>query len=47
MLFVSLLLLSLLLLLFRMFVGIITENLHEISARSLGQPRGLTAYCIC
>ncbi|MFU0443639.1 hypothetical protein ACMBCN_02450 [Candidatus Liberibacter asiaticus] len=30
-----------------MFVGIINENHHETSTRPLGQPRGLTAYCIC
>ncbi|MFW4371524.1 hypothetical protein ACMBCM_04320 [Spiroplasma sp. K1] len=32
---------------FGMFVGIITENPHETSTRPLGQPRGLTACCIC
>ncbi|MFU0443790.1 hypothetical protein ACMBCN_03250 [Candidatus Liberibacter asiaticus] len=36
----------LLLLLFRMFVGIITENIHETSTCPLEQPRGLTACCI-
>ncbi|MFU0443457.1 hypothetical protein ACMBCN_01490 [Candidatus Liberibacter asiaticus] len=43
MLFVSLLLL----LLFRMFKGNITENLHETSTHLLGQPRDLMACCIC
>ncbi|MCG7218504.1 hypothetical protein ACMBCN_01885 [Candidatus Liberibacter asiaticus] len=43
MLFVSLLLL---LLLFIMFVGIITEKLHETSIRLLGQSRGLTTCCM-
>ncbi|MCG7218281.1 hypothetical protein ACMBCN_00490 [Candidatus Liberibacter asiaticus] len=48
MLFISLLLLSLLLIiLFRMFVGIINKNLHKTSTHPLGQPRGLTACCIC
>ncbi|MCG7218660.1 MAG: hypothetical protein K6253_02520 [Candidatus Liberibacter asiaticus] len=32
---------------FGMFVGIITENPHEISTRLLGQPRGLMVCCIC
>ncbi|MCG7218244.1 MAG: hypothetical protein K6253_00225 [Candidatus Liberibacter asiaticus] len=31
----------------RMFVGIITENFYETSTHPLGQPRSLTACCIC
>ncbi|MFU0443560.1 hypothetical protein ACMBCN_02035 [Candidatus Liberibacter asiaticus] len=42
-----LLFVSLLLLFFGMFVGIITENSHETSTHPLGQPRGLTTCCIC
>ncbi|MCG7218312.1 MAG: hypothetical protein K6253_00645 [Candidatus Liberibacter asiaticus] len=31
----------------RIFVGIITENIHETTTLLLGQPRGLKACCIC
>ncbi|MCG7218390.1 hypothetical protein ACMBCN_01180 [Candidatus Liberibacter asiaticus] len=32
---------------FEMFVGIITENSHETLTCPLGQLMGLTACCIC